>query len=119
MESEFGVLGVARKPMKYVVDLSKRKRIHKKYVSFCKVPKQQTTNFWSQGILEINEVDLFLVLFYILYKIKIIHQIIIFYKKYYIIGILVHSLVKTSNYTQPFRVVIHFSFNILLHVPSC
>ena len=29
MESEFGVLGVARKPMKYVVDLSKRKRIQK------------------------------------------------------------------------------------------
>jgi hypothetical protein len=46
IESELGVLGVHRKLVKYVVHLSKRKN-EKKKCSSHKLPKQQSTNFWS------------------------------------------------------------------------
>jgi hypothetical protein len=54
MESEFEVLGIARKLVKYMVYLSKRKN-WKKMLFFHRVPKQQMTNFWSQGILGAKE----------------------------------------------------------------
>jgi hypothetical protein len=53
-KSKFDVLGVHRKLVKYVVHLSKRK-IEKKYFSSHKLPKQQSTSFWSQGILGVNQ----------------------------------------------------------------
>jgi hypothetical protein len=40
--------------VKYVVHSSKRKNRKKYYFSSHKLPKQQSTNFWSQGILEIK-----------------------------------------------------------------
>jgi hypothetical protein len=51
MEYESDMLGVTRKVAKYVVHLSKKK-ILKKYLSFQRMPKQQTIGFCSQGILE-------------------------------------------------------------------
>jgi hypothetical protein len=53
-ESELGVLGVHGKLVKYVVHLSKRKKLKKIYFSSHKLPKQQSTNFWSQGILGVK-----------------------------------------------------------------
>jgi hypothetical protein len=52
-ELELGVLGVYGKLAKYVVHLSKRK-IEKIYFSSHKLPKQQSTSFWSQGILGVK-----------------------------------------------------------------
>jgi hypothetical protein len=49
--SELGVVGVHGKLVKYVVHSSKRKKLKKIYFSSHKLPKQQSTNFWSQGIL--------------------------------------------------------------------
>jgi hypothetical protein len=54
MESELDVLGVHGKLVKYVVHSSKRKKMKKNYFSSHKLPKQQSTNFWSQGILGVN-----------------------------------------------------------------
>jgi hypothetical protein len=48
------VLGVHGKLVKYVVHSSKRKKKIKKKISSQKLPKQQSTNFWSQGILGVN-----------------------------------------------------------------
>jgi hypothetical protein len=48
------VLGVHRKLVKYVVHSSKRKKFKKIYFSSHKLPKQQSTSFWSQGILGVN-----------------------------------------------------------------
>jgi hypothetical protein len=53
-ESELDVLGVHRKLVKYVVHSSKRKKFKKIYFSSHKLPKQQSTTFWSQGILGVN-----------------------------------------------------------------
>jgi hypothetical protein len=53
IELELDVLGVHGKLVKYVVHLSKRKLKKKKFSSY-KLPKQQLTSFWSQGILGIN-----------------------------------------------------------------
>jgi hypothetical protein len=44
------ILGVPRKLVKYTVHLFERKNL-KKLFSLHKLPKQQLTNFWSQGIL--------------------------------------------------------------------
>jgi hypothetical protein len=52
-DSELGALGVHGKLLKYVVHLSKRKN-WKNYFSSQKLPKQQSTNFWSQGILGVK-----------------------------------------------------------------
>jgi hypothetical protein len=52
-ESELDVLGVHRKLMKYVVHSSKRKN-WKKTIFLHKLPKQQSTSFWSQGILGVK-----------------------------------------------------------------
>jgi hypothetical protein len=52
-ELELGVLGVARKLVKYVVTRPKEKKI-KNYFSSHKLPKQQSTIFWSQGILGVK-----------------------------------------------------------------
>jgi hypothetical protein len=49
-----GVLGVHGKLVKYVVHLSKIKKLKKNYFSSHKLPKQQSTRFWSQGILGVN-----------------------------------------------------------------
>jgi hypothetical protein len=49
-KSELDVLGVHGKLVKYVVHLCKRK----KYFSSHKLPKQQSTSFWSQGILGVK-----------------------------------------------------------------
>jgi hypothetical protein len=54
---ELGVLGVHGKLVKYVVHSSKRKKLKKNYFSSHKLPKgpkQQSTSFWSQGILGVN-----------------------------------------------------------------
>jgi hypothetical protein len=53
-ESELGVLGVHGKLVKYVVHSSKGKKLKKKKNSSHKLPKQQSTSFWSQGILGVN-----------------------------------------------------------------
>jgi hypothetical protein len=52
-KSELGVLGVHGKLVKYVVHSSKRK-LKKNYFSSHKLPKQQSTSFWSQGILGVK-----------------------------------------------------------------
>jgi hypothetical protein len=57
MESELDVLGIHGKLVKYVVHLSKRKKLKKKYFSSHKLPKQQSTSFWSQGILGVNNLQ--------------------------------------------------------------
>jgi hypothetical protein len=54
MESELGVFGVHGELAKYVVHLSKTEKLKKNYFSSHKLPKQQLTNFWSEGILGIN-----------------------------------------------------------------
>jgi hypothetical protein len=54
MESELDVLGVHGKLVKYVVHLSKRKNWKKIKNSSHKLPKQQSTSFWSQGILGVK-----------------------------------------------------------------
>jgi hypothetical protein len=51
---ELGVLGVHGKLVKYVVHSSKRRKKIKNYFSSHKLPKQQSTNFWSQGILGVK-----------------------------------------------------------------
>jgi hypothetical protein len=53
---ELGVLGVHGKLVKYVVHSSKRKKLKKNYFSSHKLPKQQSTSFWSQGILGVKTV---------------------------------------------------------------
>jgi hypothetical protein len=53
-ELEFDVLGVHGKLVKYVVHLSKRNNWKKNKKSSHKLPKQQSTSFWSQGILGVN-----------------------------------------------------------------
>jgi hypothetical protein len=50
MELEYDILGVGGKLVKYVVHFSKRKSWKKIYFSFHRLPKQQLTSFWSQGI---------------------------------------------------------------------
>jgi hypothetical protein len=52
-ESELDVLGVHGKLVKYVVHSSKRKEKKLKFPSH-KLPKQQSTNFWSQRILRVK-----------------------------------------------------------------
>jgi hypothetical protein len=54
MESELVVLDVHGKLVKYVVHSSKRKKLKKKYFSSHKLPKKQSTSFWSQGILGVK-----------------------------------------------------------------
>jgi hypothetical protein len=56
-ESELGVLGVHGKLVKYVVHSYKRKN-WKKYFSSHKLPKQQSTSFWSQAILGVKSLKL-------------------------------------------------------------
>jgi hypothetical protein len=50
-ESELDVLGVHGKLVKYVVHSSKKKNWRKKINSSHKLPKQQSTSVWSQGII--------------------------------------------------------------------
>jgi hypothetical protein len=59
-ELELDVLGVPRKLVIYVVHLSKNK-LKKKYFSSHKLPKQQSTSFWSPGILGVNYINLVLI----------------------------------------------------------
>jgi hypothetical protein len=47
------LLGVHGKLAKYVVHSTKTKNL-KNYFSSHKLPKQQSTSFWSQGILGVN-----------------------------------------------------------------
>jgi hypothetical protein len=54
MESEFDVLGVHGKLVKYILHSSKRKIEKKLKNSSHKLPKQQSTSFWSQEILGVN-----------------------------------------------------------------
>jgi hypothetical protein len=54
MESELDVLGVHGKLVKYVVHSPKRENWKKNKNSSHKLPKQQSTSFWSQGILGVN-----------------------------------------------------------------
>jgi hypothetical protein len=54
-ELELDVLGVPGKLVKYVVHLSKIKSNFYFYFSSHKLPKLQSTNFWSQGILGVNQ----------------------------------------------------------------
>jgi hypothetical protein len=56
MESELDVLGVHGKLVKYVVHSSKRKKLKFFYFSSHRLPKQQSTSFWSQGILGVKKV---------------------------------------------------------------
>jgi hypothetical protein len=53
------VLGVPKKLVKYVVHLSKRKKLKKNYFSLHKLPKLQFTNYWSQGILGIKTTNIY------------------------------------------------------------
>jgi hypothetical protein len=54
MELELDVLGVAIKLVKYVVYFSKRIKFFFFNLSSHKLPKLQSTSFWSQGILWVN-----------------------------------------------------------------
>jgi hypothetical protein len=54
MELELDVLGVPGKLVKYVVHSAKRKNRKKNYFSSNKLPKQQSTSFWSQRILGVK-----------------------------------------------------------------
>jgi hypothetical protein len=54
-ESELDMLGVPRKLVKFVVYSSKRKNWKKIYFSLHKLPKLQSTSFWFQGILGVNQ----------------------------------------------------------------
>jgi hypothetical protein len=54
MELELDVLGVPGKLVKYVVHSAKRKNTKKNYFSSNKLPKQQSTSFWSQRILGVK-----------------------------------------------------------------
>jgi hypothetical protein len=51
-ELELGVLGVHGKLVKYVI--MQNKKMKKNYFSSHKLPKQQSTSFWSQGILGVK-----------------------------------------------------------------
>jgi hypothetical protein len=53
-ELELDMLGVHGKLVKYVVHSSKRKVWKKKKNSSHKLPKQQSTSFWSLGILGVK-----------------------------------------------------------------
>jgi hypothetical protein len=53
-ESELGVLGVHGKLVKNVVHSYKKNNWKKIKNSSHKLPKQQSTSFWSQGILGVN-----------------------------------------------------------------
>jgi hypothetical protein len=53
-ELELGVLGVHGKLVKYVDHSSKRKNWKKIKKSSHKLPKQQSTSFWFQGILGVK-----------------------------------------------------------------
>jgi hypothetical protein len=53
-ELELDMLGVHGKLVKYVVHSSKRKNLKKNYFSSQKLSKQQSTSFWSQGILGVK-----------------------------------------------------------------
>jgi hypothetical protein len=48
------MLSIHRNLVKYVVHLSQKKNLKKNYFSSHKLSKQQSTNFWSQGILGVN-----------------------------------------------------------------
>jgi hypothetical protein len=50
-ELKLDVLGISKKLVKYVVHLSKRIKLKINYFSSNKLPKLQSFNFWSQGIL--------------------------------------------------------------------
>ena len=55
MELKLDVLGVHEKLVKYVVHLSKRKEIDKKFIfSSYKLSKLQLTNFWFKRILGVK-----------------------------------------------------------------
>jgi hypothetical protein len=47
MELEFDMIGIAKKLVKQVVHLFKRKKLKKKGFSSHRVPKQQTNSSWS------------------------------------------------------------------------
>jgi hypothetical protein len=54
-ESELDLLGVHGKLVKYkVYSLVQKKKLKKNYFTSHKLPKQQSTSFWSRGILGIN-----------------------------------------------------------------
>jgi lipid-A-disaccharide synthase-like uncharacterized protein len=53
-ELELDVLGVHGKLLKYVVHSSKRILFFLNYFSSHKLPKQQSTSFWYQGILGVK-----------------------------------------------------------------
>jgi hypothetical protein len=58
-ELELDVLGISKMLVKYIVHLSK-KNFENIYFSSHKLPKQQSTqstNYWFQGILEINKLN--------------------------------------------------------------
>jgi hypothetical protein len=54
-ESELDVLGPSsQKACEICSSLVQKKKLKKKYLSSHKLPKQQSTSFWSQGILGVN-----------------------------------------------------------------
>jgi hypothetical protein len=52
-KSEFDMLGVHGKLVKYIIHLF-QKKIEKKYFSSHKLSNLQSTSFWSQGILGVK-----------------------------------------------------------------
>jgi hypothetical protein len=54
MESEFGMLGVHEKACEICSSLVQKKKLKKIYFSPHKLPKQQSTSFWSQEILGVK-----------------------------------------------------------------
>jgi hypothetical protein len=47
----------SRKACEICSSLVQKKKINKNYFSSHKLPKQQSTSFWSQGILGVNGLD--------------------------------------------------------------
>jgi hypothetical protein len=68
-ELEFDMLGVPKKLVKYVVHLSKRRKLIFLILFLShKLPKLQLTDFWSQGILGVKTIFYFYVTFIVLLK---------------------------------------------------
>jgi hypothetical protein len=57
IELEFDMLGVHIMLVKYVVRSSKKIKLKKIHFSSHKLPKQQSTNGWSQGILGVKQLQ--------------------------------------------------------------
>jgi hypothetical protein len=76
-----GCAWCSRKACEICSSLVQKKKLKKKYFSSHKLPKQQSTNFWSQGILGVNTQSSLMILNLKLPQIKLFQmkQFILFF----------------------------------------